>query len=334
MELRDAYPKFQAAGVKLYAISYDDQEALAAFAGDQNIPFPLLSDVESQVIRRYGVLNTEVTPHDEFLYGIPFPGTFVTDENGVVITKFFYDSYKKRDSAENLLDAALGRIDLTEDTPRATGGDRHVNITVAVHGGRGTIRQGLMRKLVVRFELGDGLHIYGPPVPDGLVATQVTVKGPPGLVILDPVLPPAEPFRLTNPDVELQVWTGTVDIVIPFYGVGELVSEVRPLDDDSVTVEVAVRYQACDDDTCLLPRSETFKLEVPLEVVDVPAMPIHMGHGQREGGYDTGPHMKRLFMRKAKKKPLALPRFLWKSIKLEWAAKRRAATQTTQGKSE
>ena len=193
-----------------------------------------------------------------------------------------------------------------------------------MHGGRGTIRQGLMRKLVVRFELGDGLHIYGPPVPDGMVATQVTVEGPPGLVILDPVLPPAEPFRLTNPDVELQVWTGTVDIVIPFYGVGELESEVRPLDADSV----------CNDDTCLLPRSETFKLEVPLEVVDVPAMPMHMGHGQREGGYDAGPHMKRLFMRKAKKKPLALPRFLWKNIKLEWAARRRAADKTSQGSSE
>ena len=48
---------------------------------------------------------------------------------------------------------------------------------------------------------------------------------------------------------------------------------------------------------------------------------------------DAGPHMKRL-MRKAKKKPLALPRFLWKNIKLEWAARQRAATKTTQGKSE
>ena len=308
MELRDAYPKFQAAGVKLYAISYDDQEALAAFAGDQNIPYPLLSDVESQIIRRYGVLNTEVTPHDEFLYGIPFPGTFVTDENGVVITKFFYDSYKKRDSAENLLDAALGRIDLTEDTPRATGGDRHVNITVAVHGGRGTIRQGLMRKLVVRFELAEGLHIYGPPVPDGMIATEVNVKGPSGLVIMDPVLPPAASLRLASPDVELQVWSGTVDIVIPFYGVGELVSEVRPLDAESVMLEVDVRYQACDERTCLLPHSETFKLEVPLDVVEVPALSLHMGHGQREGGYDATPHMRRLFMRKTDKRRLSLAR--------------------------
>ncbi len=287
--------------MKLYSISYDDQEALAAFARGQNIPFPLLSDVDSEVIRRYGVLNTELTPDDAVLYGIPFPGTFVTDNDGVVIAKFFYDSYKKRDSPEYLLDVALGRIELADDTPTTTGGDAEVKITAAVHGGRGTIRQGLMRKLVVRFELADGLHIYGPPVPHGMIATEVAMKGPPGLVILDPVLPPTEPLRIASPEIELEVWSGTVDIAIPFYATGELVSEVRPLDAESAIVEVEVRYQACDDQTCLLPRRETFELEVPLDVVDVPALGIHMGHGQREGTYDAGPHMKRLYERKASK---------------------------------
>ena len=100
MELRDGYPKFQAAGVKLYAISYDDQEALAAFALDQNIAFPLLSDVDSEVIKRYEVLNTEITPDDAFLYGIPFPGTFVVDNPYSGGPQFMKDFFKLGEKKE------------------------------------------------------------------------------------------------------------------------------------------------------------------------------------------------------------------------------------------
>ena len=95
MELRDAAQKFAAAGLKLYAISYDDVEALAAFATANRVTYRLLSDVDSTVIREYGILNTQVDPGDGPIYGIPYPGAYVTDENGVVIEKFFHDSYKR-----------------------------------------------------------------------------------------------------------------------------------------------------------------------------------------------------------------------------------------------
>ena len=104
----------------------------------------------------------------------------MTDENGIVVAKFFHDSYKKRDSAELYIDAALGRMALDESAPQVQGGDREVKLTVAVHGGKGTIRQGIIRHLLVRFELPDGLHIYGPPVPGGLVATEVQIDAPTG----------------------------------------------------------------------------------------------------------------------------------------------------------
>ena len=55
-----------------------------------------------------------------------------------------------------------------------------MRVTAVVHGGRGTIRQGIRRHLVVRFELGEGLHIYGKPVSEGMLPTTVSVEGPPG----------------------------------------------------------------------------------------------------------------------------------------------------------
>ena len=284
--------------MKVYAISYDDQECLSEFCEKQNIPFTLLSDIDSDVIRAYGILNDQVSPEDGFFYGIPYPGVYVTDEEGVVVAKFFHDTYKKRDSAEMLIAAAEGKVEIPDDVPQARGGDNEVKLSVGLVGGKGDFRQGILREIVARFELSDGLHIYGEPVPDGLVATRVTVKGPDGLMCEAPILPPTEPLTLAAMGVELQVWSGEVDIRVPIYAASELATEVAPLAQDSVEIEVTVRYQACNDDTCLLPRTETFTLDVPMDVTEVPAIPVHQGHGQREGNYDGLPHMKRLLKRK------------------------------------
>ena len=43
----------------LYAISYDDQVVLAETSKALGIDYPLLSDIDSAVIRAYGILNTE-----------------------------------------------------------------------------------------------------------------------------------------------------------------------------------------------------------------------------------------------------------------------------------
>ena len=74
--------------------------------------------MDSAVIKRYGILNSAVRPGDLPIYGVPFPGSYVSDENGVVVEKFFHDSYKKRDSPELLIDSALGRILIKSDAPR------------------------------------------------------------------------------------------------------------------------------------------------------------------------------------------------------------------------
>ena len=112
---------------------------------------------------------------------------------------------------------------------------------------------------MTRFELAEGFHLYGEPVPEGMIPTTVHVSGPPGLVVHDPILPKTESLHLKSMGIELPVWSGTFDIVVPFHPVGELASEVRPLDRPDAPIEVEVTYQACDDDVCLLPKTETFR---------------------------------------------------------------------------
>ena len=257
------------------------------------------------------------------LYGIPYPGVFVCNEAGQVTAKFFHDSYKKRDSAETYLAAALGHVIVDEDSPHHTSVLEDIKISVSVIGGNGSIRQGIIRQLLVRFELPEGLHIYGPPVPKGMVATHITVQGPDGLVVENPKTPTTKPLYLSSVDETLNVWHGVVDFVIPFYPSGALASEVRPLDETEVSLTVKVDYQACDDNSCLLPTSQNFSLQLPLDVVDIPNLFMHKGHGQREGKFDGMPHFRRQLLRKIKQNPLGLLRFLANSIKLEWAARKR-----------
>ena len=66
------------------------------------------------MIRRFGILNDQVKPGDLILYGIPYPGVFMTDADGIVVGKSFHGSYKIRDSPEVLIDAALGRVQLDD----------------------------------------------------------------------------------------------------------------------------------------------------------------------------------------------------------------------------
>ena len=323
--MRDAWAKFERDDVALFAISYDDQVVLREFAEKQAIPFPLLSDVDSEAIRAWGVLNDQIQPGDAFLYGMAYPGAFVIDAEGRVVGKFFHDSYKKRDSPELYLDVARGRVEIAPDAPIAQVDDETdgIAIEVALHGGEGTLRQGMRREIVVRFRLPDGLHVYGEPVPTGMVPVSIHVEGPEGLAVEEEIRPPTRPLAVATTGTELPVWEGEVDFRIPVYATGALASEVRPLESDTARIAVRIRYQACDADICHLPRNEEVVLDVPLDVVDVPRLSMHTGHGQREGNFDGKPHLLRLARRKIPAHPLGFLRFIARSIRLEWAAWRR-----------
>jgi hypothetical protein len=100
---------------------------------------------------------------------------------------------------------------------------------------------------------------------------------------------------------------------------------MRPVEEGAaVTLEVTVRYQACDDVACLAPRSEKHTLTLPIEPIDVPSLGLFTGHGQRETAMDSPTHIRRLFLRKLRTHPIKLLRFIGRNLQLERAARRRA----------
>ena len=77
---RDALTKLNKVNAQVYGISVDTFFALKAFADQQSLTFPLLSDFNKQVIRDYGVFNEDMIG----LKGIAKRAVFVLDKNGVV----------------------------------------------------------------------------------------------------------------------------------------------------------------------------------------------------------------------------------------------------------
>ena len=90
--------------IQLVAVSYDAVEVLMNFAKKQEIGFALLSDPESKTIEAYGIRNKSAK--DSQIDGVPYPGTFLVGPDGIIRAKLFYEGYKKRHQAADMLKAA------------------------------------------------------------------------------------------------------------------------------------------------------------------------------------------------------------------------------------
>jgi peroxiredoxin Q/BCP len=91
------------AGVQIVGISYDSPDVLKRFSERQKITFPLLSDPESKTIEAYHIRNEAARGKAE---GVPHPGTFVLDREGVIRAKLFLDGYRDRHTTAALVEAA------------------------------------------------------------------------------------------------------------------------------------------------------------------------------------------------------------------------------------
>ena len=94
---------FDDAGVQIVGISYDNPAVLKKFSDGAKITFPLLSDPESKTIDSYHIRNEAAKGRAE---GVPNPGTFVVDREGVIRAKLFLEGYRDRHTTEALVEAA------------------------------------------------------------------------------------------------------------------------------------------------------------------------------------------------------------------------------------
>jgi len=217
----------------------------------------MFSDTDSAVIRRFGILNTLIAEDDHPWFGVPFPGTYIIDGNGIVTQKFFEHSFSLRPDAAQLIQAANGH-QLEVAAPTQPLEEVAVEVKIESEGLAPFITAGV----VVTFWVPQGQHLYGDPVPNGLVATKVEIDSDPGLIVKEALAPPTRSHTLSITGEVLAIYEGSFKIVVPVAHKG---NSTVVLEDGRRMVEISgsVRWQSCDDHTCGLPQTQRFTLRVP-----------------------------------------------------------------------
>lgn len=96
---RDRMNDFKAFGIQVLGVSPDDVKSHKKFAEKEHLNFPLLADVDKEVVNAYGVWV------EKSMYGKKYMGvqrdTFLIDENGVLIKH--YEKVKPENHIEEVL---------------------------------------------------------------------------------------------------------------------------------------------------------------------------------------------------------------------------------------
>jgi len=102
IQLQQHKASFDAAGIGMVAITYDDPDQQQAFIDKFNITIPVLSDTNALSFKTLGILNETYQPGDSH-YGIPHPGMIIVDPAGKVVGKLFVEAYSSRVDSEAAL---------------------------------------------------------------------------------------------------------------------------------------------------------------------------------------------------------------------------------------
>lgn len=104
MQLSELEPKFRAKGIDIITITYDANEDAAKFHAQRDLAIDILHDENSRLIQQLGILNPGPQPGDR-VYGIPLPGLFLLDKQGVIRGKWAEQRYQDRPDPDLILRA-------------------------------------------------------------------------------------------------------------------------------------------------------------------------------------------------------------------------------------
>lgn len=272
MDLQSRLDELRAKGLGVAAISYDPVPTLAEFATRKQITFPLLSDAGSVTIKAFGILN----PLPEMAYGpdkddpavvaelqkyvsggrtnpswigIAFPGTFILDPQGKVVSRFFEDYYVERATFSNIL-LKLGGATAPVSATKVNG--THVDLTT--YPSDTSVAAGNRFSLAVHVAPHPGVHVYAPGAT-GYRVIGITVKPQPFVRVVPPTYPASEIYFFKPLNERVPVFQKPFTLMQEIVLEGTSAAQAAIRGKESITIEGSLDYQACDDKVCFNPVS-------------------------------------------------------------------------------
>jgi AhpC/TSA family/Disulphide bond corrector protein DsbC len=249
VQLQNARQRFESQGIKVAAISYDSPAILKDFAERHQIEFPLLADPDSQIIRRFNVLNREATGMTK---GMAHPGWFYIDSGGVIREKYFEAQFTDRFTPNNI----IGKLfpELTEEVNHNIEAP-HLGLTLSQSDG--TVVPGSRVSLIVGIEIPRDTHVYAPGV-QGYKPIQLTLHEVSGIELAPVVYPSSKMLYLEAIREHVPVFEGKFriaeDATVSASPTSDIVRSLVPAG-KAISITGELRYQACDKRVCYPPTS-------------------------------------------------------------------------------
>jgi peroxiredoxin len=248
VSLQRAAQHFADKGIGVVGVSYDSQEILKFFTDRYSITYPLLADPQSEIIERFGVLNTTATG---FTKGMAYPGFVYVSPAGRIQETFFEEDLHTRFTGNNVITKIFPELATAavKDVPAP-----HLQLKltqtddIVVPGNRVT--------LIAELTLPHDLHVYAPGVqgykpialeldPSPLVIPEI-VHYPQAKTMLLPAIKEKVPvledkFRITQ------------DVTVSFDKDFSQQVAAGPSSGTPLALMGNLLYQACDSKICYPP---------------------------------------------------------------------------------
>ncbi len=267
--MQNAREKFRQQGVGLAAISYDSEAILRDFTQRHKIEYPLIADPKSEIIRSYGVLNTEATG---FTKGMAHPGYFYVMPGGRVKEKFFETAYTDRDTAASLILKLFP--ELVEGSGREVAAP-HIKLTlfqsdeVVAPGSRFTV--------AAEVALPPDTHVYAPEVK-GYKPIQLIMEASPDLKLLPPRYPNAKVLFLPVIDESVPVYEGNFRLLQDVVVSADRTFNSSVTQAKTITLKGTLFYQASDSVKCYVPQKSEVSWDVRVIPLDRERAPEAIQH--------------------------------------------------------
>jgi hypothetical protein len=263
VELGGQLAGLRARGLEVAAITYDSAETLRHFAATRHIPFPLLADPRSEVIRRFGLAQDN---------GAAYATTFLVDGQGVVRERHTEDTILFRRTAGSLLVRAGAQPGGAQET-------RTDHFAVSTSASDAVVGPGQRFTLVLDFAVDEGHHLYAPGVTGGYRPLRLDLETPPRVRRIDPPqFPAARPYLFRPLNETVPVFEGRfrvlVDVAMDDTPVGWGQDRLDdPARYEPVEIPAVLGYQVCSHTVCYPPASLPLRFAVKLRPKDERRMP-------------------------------------------------------------
>lgn len=189
--------------------------------------------------------------------GMPYPGSFLLDEDGILVGKRIEQSHRIRPTANTLMGAFF---DADGSEPAGLVTTNSPGVQVAAWLDVQVISANQLQEAHVRFVLEPDVHLYTEPVPSGFRAVKVTLKGDESIHVQDVAPLEGHEFTIDGLEETFHVLDGTIDVAVPFF----LLTNRDTAGDGTrqVPFSVEVSYQACTGAECFMPETVTLELEL------------------------------------------------------------------------